>query len=126
MGRKVFHRLKIQQSSPAGGTYISIDGEPIRCREYTLHESIDEVPYCVMELIGKPEIDVYSKIDLSFAPHTVEESCGVLVSELSKRTIFYDAFVRSVQSAIIEADTNDTFTLSRKIVDRLIGDDIYD
>lgn len=74
---------------------------------------------------GIPDIDVVGDAHIAFTPHTITESCKVVLNELKKKDSFYNGFLASIKSAIDENRNNNisSLELSRKILGRVIGEE---
>lgn len=110
------------------GTECFIDGVKIpHVRAVDFHVGVNEAPVFTFETVGNPDIDMQGQVEFSFKPLNVSEACQILSEELKKHGGFYDAFVTSVKSILVDGvdwSSDDLVnTKSEEIVKRISGEE---
>ena len=83
------------------GTEYYIDGKKIeRVKSVDFRVAVDEVPQFTFETMGLPDIDMGGDIKFRFTPETVQQAVVVLRNELMNRGELYNAFLKSMLSAL--------------------------
>lgn len=83
------------------GTKCYIDGNKIKnVKSVDFRVAVDEVPQFTFETMGLPEIDMSGDIRFKFTPETVQQACTVLRNELMNHGELYNAFLKSMLSAL--------------------------
>lgn len=84
--RGAFHEVKIEGDiSNSHYAKVYIDGNCVRCRKYTVSQSVDEMPTATLELLGvgnyehlaKVEIADLRNIAMAMDKVTFEEFCEI-------------------------------------------------
>lgn len=132
-------RVKIVNESDSWmGTKCFLNGEELRANSVDFHVGVNESPSFIFEIpesgkvkvLGTPNIDMLGKAKFDFTPNTINEAVVIIRNELSKHGDFYNGFLASIESSIIEQNVaalpfGDTQQeIAEKILKRIVGDDI--
>lgn len=83
-----------------------------------------EVPEFKFGTVGIPDIDVMGRVEINPSPTNLQEACRIVANELKKHGKFYDTFVASVRSSILEVPEDILINeLAEKIVKRISGEE---
>lgn len=83
------------------GTEYYIDGKKIeRVKSVDFRVAVDEIPYFTFETMGLPDIDMSGDVRFKFTPETVQQAIIVLRNELITHGELYQAFLKSMLSAL--------------------------
>lgn len=95
-------RVKVvNQNEGWMGTEYYIDGKKIKnVKSVDFRVAVDEVPQFTFETMGLPDIDMGGDIKFRFTPETVQQAVVVLRNELMNHGELYNAFLKSMLSAL--------------------------
>lgn len=91
----------INQNENWMGTECYIDDKKIeRVKSVDFRVAVDEIPQFTFETMGLPDIDMGGDINFRFTPETVQQAVVVLRNELMNHGELYNAFLKSMLSAL--------------------------
>lgn len=97
-------RPRVKVVNPNEGwmeTECYIGGKKIeRVKSVDFRVAVDEVPHFTFETMGLPDIDMGGDIKFRFTPETVQQAVVVLRNELMNHGELYNAFLKSMLSAL--------------------------
>lgn len=109
-----FHKLGIEQNLEDNmRADVILDGEPVRCRSYTIRQSVDEIPTIQLELFGYGRFHgEKTKVELSASE--VSDLCRIMTKEnLETVVAFWNSFHRaSLELVDTTAEGNATTKIS--------------
>lgn len=109
--------------------HIFIDGKEVPfVRSYTLHQEVrTEIPEAILELnlADHKNSHSFENADVRYSEETIRQAVIVLRSELLEHDSLYSAFLESIKSVFNESDAVKCSVdeISKRIVDRIIGDE---
>lgn len=109
------------------GCYI--DGKKIdRVKQIDFSVGIDGLPTFIFETNGIPDIDMTGRVILDCKPENVKDSVIILRNELLKHETLYNAFIASIESAMVDygyckLPFEPDERAAKKILDRVIGEE---
>lgn len=120
------NRVEIKNPNESwSGTKCIIDGKDIpNVISVDFHVGVEEIPEFTFNTVGIPDIDVMGRVEIKPSPTNINEACRIVANELKKHGEFYDTFVASVRSSILEVPEDILINeLAEKIVKRISGEE---